>query len=327
MATVEGLGTHSRDPLLHDIELPLQGTYFAHGFPVSISTNSPRILEAAQASWGMCQREFATDPIELRIIVRPEGGYAAEPVFRSQRHYFTIVSDRDNHAFYDSRSMFGCCFVSEKTAGEAAWFRYYYLETMVYMLLAQRHIVPVHAACVARGGSGVLLCGWSGAGKSTLSFACARAGWTFLSDDSTWLLPGVTDRSALGKPHSARFRHDARRHFPELEGRVANAHPNGKLSIDVPMSALPQIQTAARCRVGCLVELNRQADGPARAEAIPAAEVTERMMEQMPSYGDEVQRMVEATLGGLVRVPAYRLTYARLDGAVQVLGELKHSVR
>src|SRR4029077_19439661 len=121
--------------------------------------------------------------------VQPQGDLAPEPVFRGQGHNFSIVSDRDNFAFYDSGPMSGCCFVSEKTVQARSWFRYYFLETMVYMLLAQRYVVPVHAACVARDGSGVLLCGNSGAGKSTLSFACARAGWTFLTDESTWLLP------------------------------------------------------------------------------------------------------------------------------------------
>src|ERR1039457_4994076 len=175
--------------------------------------------------------------------------------------------------------MFACCFISERTAGDHAWFRYYFLETMVYMLLAQRYIVPVHAACVAHDGSGVLLCGWSGAGKSTLAFACARAGWTFIGDDSTWLLPGMEDRAAVGRPHLARFREDAPQLFPELEGSVARARPNGKLTIEVPLSAFPHIRTASRCQVGCVVLLNRQGGGGAEAEAIPTSEIVERLIE------------------------------------------------
>jgi hypothetical protein len=311
------------DPLLHDVDLPLSGTYFAQGFPVEVSTNSRDVLEAAAESWGMYQREFDRKPVELRIIVQPQGGLAPEPAFRSQRHYFSIVADRDNYAFYDSREMFGCCFISEKTAGDHAWFRYYFLETMVYMLLAQRYVVPVHAACVAREGSGVLLCGWSGAGKSTLAFACARAGWTFVGDDSTWLLPGE-GRTAVGRPHLARFREDAPRHFPELEGYIVRAHPNGKLTIEVPLSTFPNIRTASRCRVGCVALLNRQVGGYARAEAMPAAEIVERLIGDMPSYGDEVRARMEKTARNLLSVPAYRLTYGRLDEAVTALGGLEH---
>jgi hypothetical protein len=160
VVTVEGLDTRPADPLLHDLDLPFTGTFFAQGFPVSIATNSRDVMEAAAESWGSYRQEFEVGTIELRIIVQRTGGLAPEPAFRAQRHYFSIVSDRDNYAFYDSSTMFAACFVSETTASDHDWFRYYFLETMVYMLLAQRYIVPVHAACVARRGSGVLLSGW-----------------------------------------------------------------------------------------------------------------------------------------------------------------------
>ncbi len=322
MGTVESLRTKPADRLLHDVDLSLSRTYFAQGFPVAIATNSADILEAAAESWGTYRREFDRQPVELRIVVQPHGDLAPEPAFRAQRHYFSIVADRDNYAFYDSSAMFGWCFVSAKTAGDHAWFRYFFLETMVYMLLAQRDIVPVHAACVAREGSGVLLCGGSGAGKSTLAFACARAGWTFVGDDSTWLLPQSDDRTAVGRPHMARLRDDAPRHFPELETFPACARPNGKLTIELPLSAFPNIRTASRCQIGCLVLLDRQREGGARARAIPPSEVVDRLIGDMPSYGPEVRGMVERTARKLLGVPAYRLTYAGLDEAVAALGEL-----
>jgi hypothetical protein len=45
------------------------------------------------------------------------------------------------------------------------------------------HLVPVHAAVVARGGAALLLPAASGSGKSTLTAAAARAGATVLSDE------------------------------------------------------------------------------------------------------------------------------------------------
>ena len=323
MGTVESLGKRPADPLLHDLELPLAGTFFAQGFPVKIATNSRDVLEAAGESWGMYPCEFPRPPVELRVIVQPEGNLAPEPAFRAQRHYFSIVADRDNYAFYDSSTMFGCCFVSARTAADHAWFRYYFLETIVYMLLAQRYIVPVHAACVARHGWGVLLCGWSGAGKSTLSFACARAGWTFVGDDSTWLLPGEEDRAAMGRPHLARFREDAARHFPELQGYVARARPNGKLTIEVQLREFPRIQTASRCQVGCVVLLDRQSEGVARLKRMASSEIVERLMRDMPSYEAEVRARAARTVSRLLDVPAYRLTYSGLDDAVAALSTLK----
>jgi hypothetical protein len=325
VSTVEGLKTRPFDPLLHDIDLPLMARYHPVGFPLDIATNSRDVLEAAAESWGHYSPEFQCQPLALRIVVQPEGDLAPEPSFRSQGHYFSIISDRDNFASYDSKRMCGYCFVSAKTAADHTWFRYYFLETMVYMLLAQRYVVPLHAACVARNGSGVLLCGFSGAGKSTLAYACARAGWTYVADDSTLLLPDADDRMAIGRPHLVRLRDDASRLFPELAGYVPRPRPNGKLSIEVPLSAFPEIQTADHCRIGCVVFLERKSGGATRAEALPQGEVVETLLRDMPSYGEEVRAMVGRTVRRLRLVPAYRMQYDALDDAVELLSKLSHT--
>jgi hypothetical protein len=73
-----------------------------------------------------------------------------------------------------------------------------------------------------------------------------------------------------------------------------------------------------------VVLLNRQGGGGAEAEAIPTSEIVERLIGDMPSYGDEVRARMEKTIRKLLSVPAYRLTYGRLDDAVTALGGLEH---
>ena len=68
-----------------------------------------------------------------------------------------------------------------------------------------------------------------------------------------------------------------------------------------------------------MVLLNRQVGGGVRAEPIPPSEIVERLIGDMPSYGDEVRALVERTAGKLLEVPAYRLTYSNLDDAVSAL--------
>jgi hypothetical protein len=319
---VEGLGAKRFDPLLRDLDLPLRATFFPAGFRLNIATNSRDVLEAAAESWGHCVQEFEGAPLEFRVVIQPEGELARQPTFRMQGHLISVVSDAANFAVADCRGLFASFFLSARTAAERALLRWFYMESMAYVLLAQRYLVAIHAACVAQNGSGILLYGASGAGKSTLSFACAQAGWTFLSDDCTWLLIGSEDRLAIGKPHQARFREDAATLFPELEGYVLSARPHGKLSIEVPLNAFPRIRTANRCPIRGLVFLDRSSGGEARLERRPSSEAVDLLLQDMPSYGEEVDPLHEKTLRSLRDVPAFRLYYQSLEEAVRLLAEI-----
>jgi hypothetical protein len=318
----EGVQGMRIDPLLGDLDLALSGTFYPAGFPLRIATNSPHVLQAAAESWAPFEPEFNTPPMEFRVVVEAAGELAAEPRFRKQRHLLSFVSDAHNFATGDSLTLSASFHLSEATAADRVWLRWFFLEAMASMLLTQRYVVSLHAACVVSNGAGILICGKSGCGKSTLSFACARAGFTYVSDDCTWLLCASEDRMAIGKPHQVRFRHDAARHFPELEGYLASAHPNGKLSIEVPTSLFPEVRTAGRCPIRCLVFLDRQSDGPARVERMPAADAVESLLVDLPSYGTEVNAMHEKTIHHLTGLPAWRLRYRALDDAVRLLSEI-----
>ncbi|MBZ5726884.1 MAG: aldolase [Acidobacteriia bacterium] len=321
MRTTGDLKASRLDPLLHDIDLPLVATLHPLGVRLDIATNSCDVLEAAEECWGRYRPEFPYPPLSFRVIVQPKGRLARPPAFRCHGHLYAVVSDMHNFAIADLDRLSACIFVSEKTAAEHTWLRWFFVEALCYALAAQRYLVPLHAACVARSGVGALLCGPSGAGKSTLAFACARAGWDFVSDDCTFLVTDADDRMAIGKPHHARFRDGAGALFRELEGYVARALPHGKLSIEIPLSAFPEISTAVRCRIGCLVALDRR-PGAARAARMPSGEAIEPLLQAGPFYGAEVAARHRQVIGRLLGVPAYRLHYETLDDAIGLLREL-----
>ena len=311
------------DPYFGNAEMPLSATYYPAGFPLQISTNSIEVIESANESWGKWSPEFDRPALRLRVRVDSQGALAPPPSYRRHGHIFCVVSDADNFAVADLRLLEGGIFVSAQTAADHAWLRCFFIEAAGYVLLAQRYAVPVHAACVAGSSSGALLCGPSSAGKSTLAFACARAGWTFVTDDASWLLPEGADSTAIGRPHQARFRVDAPSLFPELEGFSERVRPNGKLTVEVPLEEFPEIRTAAKCRVGHLVMLARGGGAPPRLERIPSAEVVEFLNQDAPSYGEEVDRLREQTVRKLLDLSAYRLRYERLDDALELLSRLK----
>ena len=319
--------SHPSDPVLQDTDLPLRGTFHPIGFPLNLATNSEEVLRSAEESWGAWGAEFDRPPLELRVIVEEEGELAMEAEFRTRDHLFSVVADRHNYAVMDLDRLYGYAFVSRKTVQDHAWFRWWFLDTMGFFLVAQRYVMAVHAACVARGGRGILLAGESRAGKSTLAWACARAGWTYLSDDAAWLLMDGDGREVRGRRHTVRFRHDAPDLFPELQGYVSRVRPNGKLSIEVPTTEFPHIQTAARCQAEALVFLDRSGRRAAGFEKMQPQEALDNLMGELAFHRDETRaRYREVTLR-LLQAPAYRMRYKSLEEGIALLGELHERLR
>ena len=322
MATPGNLVTALNDPLLHEIELPLRAEYHPVGFPMKLASNSRHVIAAADSAWGCYEPQFSRPPLSIHVVVQPDGPLTESPVFRSQGELLTIVSDRHNFGAYDANSLFGYCFVSEATAAHHLRLRMHFLEAMTYSLLAQTYAMPMHAAAVIRGDSGFLLCGQSGAGKSTLSYACARAGWTFVSDDATWLPVDCESRTVIGAPRHARFREDAPRLFPELARYPAAERPNGKPTVEAAMADLPGICTAATARVDHFIFLDRTAGARGRITPVATEEALERIVAESASYGERVRQMYERTVAGLRGVAAWRLEYETLEQALRLLSEV-----
>src|SRR5262249_51233573 len=145
------------DPLLRNLDLPHRATYYPLGFPLELISNSTKIHQAAAESWASYQPEFDTPAIEIRVVVEGSGGVPPDPVFRSQGRLLTVVADRENHGCLDLGALFGYAFLTETTVEHQTWCRWFFLEAMAYAALAQRYVVPLHAACVESNGKGVLL--------------------------------------------------------------------------------------------------------------------------------------------------------------------------
>ncbi len=322
VSTLESLARTRRDPLDLHIDLPLSGTYFPLGFPLHLSANSRHVIDAAAESWGDRELEFpAAAPLVMRVFVHAEGELSQPGSHRMHGHLYSVISDTHNFAQVDLRSQFAVIHVSEKTAADHSWLRWFFVESLAYLMLVQRHIVMTHAGCVARDGAAVMLCGASGSGKSTLSYACARAGWTFLADDCTCLLPDSPERIAIARSDQARFRLDAPQLFPELERFTARARPTGKIGIEVPMSELPGIHTGRRASIAGVVFLERRPGSP-QVRRISGEEAVELLLADMPSYGEEVDARHERTIRRLAEVPAFRAYYEWIDDGVRLVSDL-----
>jgi len=302
------------------VELFLSGTYYPFGFRLDIATNSPEVLAAAEASWGGGGEEFPGATLRMSVVVAPEGGLAQTGTHRKVGHLYSAICDPDNFALVDTERQVAAVHVSQETASDQGRLRWFFVEAIPHMMLCQRQVVMIHAGLVASDGGAVMLCGRSMSGKSTLAYACARAGWTFLSDDCTTLLADSTDRIAMGLPREIRFRADAAQLFPELEGCVARARPTGKLAIEIPTTAL-DIETGDRAPIRGIAFLERRS-GAASARCITGDEAVDRLFAEMATYGPEVDAIHARAVERLAAVPAHILRYDTPDDGVRLLSSL-----
>ena len=323
-ATAPETPTTFLDPLLAHEALPLDGRFYPLGFALDIRTNSDQVLAAARRSWPHESRSFPDPPLRLSIGV---GGDAGEtetppPVFRSRGHLFSILSGIDDFLVCDFRTGSGFGWIRPSTVSDAPFFRYHFLEALVLSMLSQLHFASVHGAAVVRSGCGVVLCGESSAGKSSLAYACARAGWTLVSDDATYLLRNRIKPFAVGNSHALRFRPDAPLLFPELRGLSVATRPNGKPGIEVLTRDLPGVHTAPGAPVHHVVFLHRSERGEAHFRACSREDALSRLAPASPYGQEDVGTAQLVTYERLTRLPRWCLHYSDLDDAVGCLEQL-----
>jgi hypothetical protein len=248
------------DPTLARTPMPMRQTYFPLGFPVTVSTNSIEVLEAAEESWGTFTKLFDAEPLQIQVGVTPceSGECPPATVCRVRDHLSTNIADAENFAVSDHSLGYSLIWVTAAALRHRDYFRYFFLEATAMCGISSLYATGIHAACVALDGTGILLCGDSGAGKTTLSYACARAGWTYVTDDGSYLVHGRDDRTVVGNCRQVRFRPTAEALFPELHGRrILERAGVGKPSIEMPTADNAAIATSNTAAVEHIVFLKR----------------------------------------------------------------------
>jgi hypothetical protein len=310
------------DPGSTTHSFPFQTEVFPFGFLVRIKSNHRRVIEIAQESWSCFALKFAAQPIELSFTVSKcsDGDTPPDATFRAQNNLLVAVADTHNSALCDLRTGVGFAYLTEAAVRDEPYLRYNFLEAMAYTLLDAQHVVAVHAACVAKNGNGFLLFGDSGAGKSSLAYACARRGWTYISDDCTFLPRRTSIRLAVGNPRMFRFRPAASTLFSEIKGPVLLR--NGKPTIEIKSAALPSITTATECIVNQVIFLNRcvQENMVTGLRPVSRQECWKRVSQQNAWPAELcIQRERQEALETLLGARALQLNYTHCGQAVDAL--------
>jgi hypothetical protein len=304
-------------------ELPLHETFYPLGFPMELWTNSIEALELTSKHWGMFEKQHDTEPVRVNVHV-VEGGSAECPPPPKHRFIWPMllsIADADNYMLFELDQNKTHIAATRRAMEHELFVESLFLAAAPGPHITVRHATPIHAGCVALNGHGVLLCGDSGAGKSTLSYACARAGWTYISDDASFLLNNETGRRVIGNCYQIRFRPTAADLFPELQGQKLTPRPIGKPSIEMPTALFSNMIRAQAAPVDFIVFLNRRSGGP--SALVPyRTDVARYSMRQTlfgtPSTLAVGYKMIEQ----LLTTNVLELRYTDLDWAIDRLRRL-----
>lgn len=233
----------------------------------------------------------------------------------------SILSDPENFAVCDYTRNFACCRLNQAAAADSAFVAYYFLEAIANFSLTQLYLTPVHGACIARDGRAVLLCGASGAGKTSVAYFCAKRGWTYVSDNESWLLRSG-GLMVIGNPRTIRFRDNALGLFPELAGIAAEPSPNGKKSIVASPARLGVKSTAYQCDVDRIVFLSQNRDSSTTLRAVHSEDAVEYFLSELPVYEDWVREEQQTSLWRIAEQRPVELRYANLESAYRHLESL-----
>lgn len=305
--------------------LNLERMYFPLGFPVRVVTNHASVLAAADRSWSRFRPAFHRSPLEILIEVHPDPVtirvLPPAPNYKINGQLMVQQADAHNFTVADLRAGRALVRVTEMTARCLSYFCYHFLEGTALSMLATVHCVPIHGACVRVAAAGILICGDSGDGKSTLAFAGARAGWTYVSDDATYLPLERNDRLVVGNCHQVRFRPSATQLFPELRGRHITPRASGKPSIEVPTSEWPGLVCANAVFIDAIVFLNRRSADEQQLIPLQASAVCNWFKQHLIPTADSLDPQ-EAALARLLTASVFSLRYRDLPWGIERLQRL-----
>jgi hypothetical protein len=187
-----------------------------------------KILEQPLVAWdGVAVCELHVE------VVTADVSPLSKPHFRGTHHIVVASFGAANVFVFDLRRRIVSARVSEVVAQDVEFWHRTVLPIMAGVLGATIGLLPLHSACLARNGNGMLIAGESGAGKSTLAVALAQQNFDYISDDWTYCTAAYGDLTVPGTAARVKLLPDAARHFPLLHEHEVGVSMNGELAFEV----------------------------------------------------------------------------------------------
>jgi hypothetical protein len=242
---------------------------------------------------------------------------AGSPHFRGLHHLVTASFGNGNVFLFDLLRRKLSASISATLANDSLFSKEKLIPIALGVLGASMGLVPVHCACLSWNGEGLLVAGMSGAGKSTLSVALAQAGFSYVSDDWTYMscLRGAVVAHGTSAP--VKLLPDAVRHFGGLNRHALRVSMNGELAYEVDVMQTFGGFVERGCEPRWLIFLERMQQ-PGR-ELTPMSSMATRRyieasVERLPAELSEATRLRTQMIDNIARLPCWSFRYGGPPG-------------
>lgn len=320
----------SKRPMPWDVRFDHRVSLPVLGIPVDFESNDAAPISVADEAFGawrvleQAPRLISEVRVRYRIHVEPGGERTtghAELVYRQPDPLRVIVRTLGTMGIGDAARREALLYTNPELVADRQHFRYGVLEALALAVLTRLDRMPLHAACIARGDTALLLAGPSGSGKSTLTYAAARAGYKVLSEDyvNVQLEPRLR---VWGMPGFLHLPADSAALFPELAEAKPSLMANGKEKIAISIAslgALPTLPVAQRAGI-CVL---RRTDGAPAMHTLDSKALQEELtgrldpgFDQFPDQLDECVRLLAGHGGWKLEVGS------RLEDALDCIASM-----
>jgi hypothetical protein len=293
--------------------------FHAFGHPVHFAANDPRLLTAGRLSAARYSRSDSVEPtVEFRVAVDSKLGDEPVPADWPPRlrctalgRWLMVNCDPWVNACADLDSWSAAALVSPSLADEPHYLSRYVCDRFLLNLVMGEGLGRLHAACVWRDGTAILLSGPGGSGKSATALRLALAGYRAVSDGMIHVRVGTGRPELLAYPvGEAKLCQDTLEWFPELSGGVGATLGGEQAKVVLDLRKVGSIEVAegsVRPDAVVVAHLVRTGNRRTSATRIGAQEMLERVWPESSFVEDE--RVMGGNLAALRRLLAAARCY------------------
>jgi len=300
-------------------QTPWAEHYVMAGVLGTIATNSQEILAAARESFCPAEVSHVEPQMHLRFWVDPHGTTRApwpKPTFRGLDHLIFAGLDAQNSILIDLQHRRAIGRFSPAMAADQVRWKTVIFPNLLTLMGPAVGVTGLHCACVVRDGNGMLLAGRSGSGKSTLTFALARGGYSFLSDDWTYFSHGDGRLRAWGLIPRLKLLAPAAAFFPELAHLETAVSANGEEAFEIDPDQNLGVARSRSCEPHNLVFLERTSSPEFTLTRMSAADAAAYLEENLLADTPAALRSQLEIVGRLVDHGSWQLRYGEAPDAV-----------